>query len=88
VPSEQGLYLFHTRDSCLYVGEAENLRNRIGKHLDHSDNKGLARWIWEQGNAELFIELQILDFNTTQRVRRALEQELIRGRNPVFNIKR
>ena len=88
VPSEQGLYLFHTRETCLYVGEAENLRNRIGKHLDHSDNKGLARWMWEQGSTALFLELQILPAATTQKVRRALEQELIRGRNPVFNIKR
>jgi predicted GIY-YIG superfamily endonuclease len=88
IPSEQGLYLFHTREACLYVGEAENLRNRIHKHLDHSDNKGLARWIWDQGAAELFLELQVLDASTTQRVRRALERELIRGRKPLFNISR
>lgn len=88
IPSEQGLYLFFTRDVCLYVGEAENLRNRIGKHLDHSDNKGLARWMWDQGTAELFLELQILDSATTQKVRRALERELIRGRSPLFNIDR
>jgi len=88
IPAEQGLYIFFTRDSCLYVGEAESLRNRLGKHLDHSDNKGLARWIWESGTAELFLELQILDAATTQKVRRALERELIRGRRPEFNILR
>jgi hypothetical protein len=86
IPAEQGLYVFFTRDTCLYVGEAESLRNRLGKHLDHSDNKGLARWIWESGTAELFLELQILDTSTTQKVRRALECELIRGRRPEFNI--
>jgi len=88
IPSEQGLYIFFTRECCLYVGEAENLRNRIGKHLEHSDNKGLARWQWEQGTAELFLELHILDAATTQKVRRALERELIRGRNPEFNVQR
>ena len=88
IPSEQGLYLFFTRECCLYVGEAENLRNRLGKHLDHSDNKGLARWMWDQGTTELFLELQILDAATTQKVRRALERELIRGRKPTFNISR
>lgn len=88
IPCEQGLYLFFTRDCCLYVGEAENLRNRLGKHLDHSDNKGLARWMWDQGTTELFLELQILEAATTQKVRRALERELIRGRKPTFNISR
>lgn len=88
VPDEQGLYLLFVKDSCLYIGEAENLRNRIRKHLDHSDNKGLARWMWDEGTDQLFLELQVLDATTTQKVRRALEQELIRSRRPVFNVKR
>lgn len=72
IPAEQGLYVFFTRETCLYVGEAESLRNRIGKHLDHSDNKGLARWMWDAGTNELFLELQFLDASTTQKVRRDL----------------
>ncbi len=88
LPNEQGLYVFYTPTECLYVGEAESLRNRISKHLDHSDNKGLARWLWDQGPTELFLELQVLDAATTQKVRRALERELIRGRSPLFNISR
>lgn len=85
---QQGLYLFFTPVECLYVGEAESLRNRISKHLDHSDNKGLARWMWDQGVENLFLELQYLDPATTQKVRRALELELIRSRRPVFNVQR
>jgi len=88
IPGSQGLYIFHTRSECLYVGEAESLRNRLGKHLDHSDNKGLARWMWDQGTEELFLELQLLPADTTQRVRRALEMELIRSRRPLFNVQR
>jgi site-specific DNA-methyltransferase (adenine-specific) len=83
-----GLYLFFTPSICLYVGEAESLRNRIGKHLDHSDSKGLARWMWEQGIEQLFLEVQVLDVSVPQKVRRALELELIRSRNPLFNVKR
>jgi site-specific DNA-methyltransferase (adenine-specific) len=88
IPTEQGLYLFFTSESCLYVGEAESLRNRIGKHLDHSDNKGLARWMWDQGETKLFLEMQVLEPATTQKIRRALECELIRGRRPLFKVKR
>ncbi len=88
VPSHQGLYLFFTSDRPLYAGEAENLNNRLRKHLDHSDNKGLARWLWEQGTESLHVEIQLLPTDTSTRVRRALESELIRSREPLFNVKR
>ena len=88
VPLAPGLYMFFTVNTVLYVGEAENLQNRVRKHLDHSDNKGLARWLWEQGSEELHLELQVLPAKTSTRVRRAIEIELIRSRNPLFNIKR
>jgi len=88
VPKNPGLYIFHSNQATLYVGECENLQNRIRTHLDHSDNKGLARWLWEFGDASLHLELQILNESLTQRMRRALELELIRSRSPVFNVKR
>lgn len=87
VPSEPGLYVFFTPSQVLYIGEAENLNNRIRKHLDHSDNKGLARCLWEQGSDELHFEVHVLPAGTSTRVRRALEMELIASRNPAFNIK-
>ncbi len=88
VPKGPGLYLFYSSQATLYVGEAENLQNRIRKHLDHSDIKDLARWLWEFGDASLHLELQVLEKSMTQKIRRALEVELIRSRLPVFNIKR
>jgi hypothetical protein len=88
LPTEQGLYLFFDAEELLYVGETENLRSRIKKHLDHSDNKGLARWMWEFGTNALNLEIQILDASTNSRARKALELELIRSRHPVFNVKR
>jgi hypothetical protein len=88
VPSQQGLYVFFTANGALYAGEAENLNNRIRKHLDHSDNKGLARWLWDQGVEAVHLEIQALPSDTSTRVRRALEAELIRSRDPLFNVKR
>lgn len=88
LPVSQGLYLFIAADQLLYVGETENLRKRLKKHLEHSDNKGLARWIWEFGIENLHLEMQILEKKTETRVRRALELELIRSRQPIFNVKR
>jgi predicted GIY-YIG superfamily endonuclease len=88
VPRSAGLYLFYSNQATLYIGECDNLQNRIRKHLDHSDNKELARWLWQFGEASLHLELQILDKSVTQRTRRALEVELIRSRLPVFNVRR
>lgn len=88
IPTSQGVYLFFAADQLLYVGETENLRKRLKKHLEHSDNKGLARWIWEYGTTHLNLEIQVLDDQTDARARRAVELELIRSRNPVFNVKR
>jgi hypothetical protein len=88
VPRGPGLYLLYSSHATLYVGESDNLQNRIRKHLDHSDNKQLARWLWEFGDAPLHLEVQVFENSITQRIRRALELELIRSRSPVFNVKR
>jgi hypothetical protein len=88
VPNGQGLYLLYDANELLYVGESDNLRSRLKKHLDHSDNKGFARWLWDTGSDGLNVEIHVLNSDTSARVRKALELELIRSRNPIFNIKR
>ena len=87
LPVTQGVYLLFDGQRLLYVGEAKNLRLRIKKHLDHSDNRELARWLWENGPEELRLEIQILEPHTPTKTRKALEAELIRSRDPVFNVK-
>ncbi len=86
VPVQQGVYLFFDESSVLYVGETENLRKRLGKHLEHSDNKGLAQWLWAHGSSGLHVEFHVLAADTATRVRKALEAELVLSRRPVFNV--
>ena len=88
LPASQGLYHFLDSEAheSLYVGESGDLRGRIAKHLDHSDNKGLARWLWQHGDESLWLELHVLPAGTPVKVRRALEFELIQSRGPVFNV--
>ena len=88
IPTNQGLYVFYDPPQTLYVGEASNLRSRLKKHLDHSDNRGLARWLWEHGIATALVEIHVLPRETPTTHRRALETELIRSRNPLFNVLR
>jgi hypothetical protein len=86
IPSRPGLYLFIDRSGVLYVGECQSLRKRLGKHLDHSDNKGLARWLWQHGTTDLHVEYHVLPVGVGARVRKAMEAELIISRRPVFNV--
>ena len=86
LPLAPGIYLFHEPTRALYVGETRNLRGRIRRHLDHSDNKGLARWIWDEGVTKLMLEVQVLLPGVTTKVRKAMEQEMITSRRPLFNV--
>lgn len=88
IPAKQGVYLIFGREKLLYIGEAESLRTRLKKHLDHSDNKQLARHLWKFGISELFLEYHVLPAGTPTRHRKAYELEMIRSRNPEFNVQR
>jgi hypothetical protein len=89
IPRKPGVYIFADASGYLYLGEAANLRLRVAKHLDHSDRKALARYLWEVGVEGLSVELHVFDPASNGRLtshRRAYEAELIRSRKPQFNI--
>jgi len=88
VPDEQGLYILTNRDRALYIGEARSLRARLKKHLDHSDNKLLAHYLWEFGAADVFLQYHVLPCGTRTDIRKAMELELIRSRRSEFNVRR
>jgi hypothetical protein len=88
IPQSQGLYILFDSHTALYVGETKNLRRRLSKHLEHSDNKGLAQWLWEHGSDGLHVEIHILAKDTRTKARKALEADLIDSRRPVFNCQR
>jgi len=83
LPSSAGLYIFFDNLRTLYVGEASNLKIRLKKHLEHSDNKQLARWFWENNPEKVWVEVHLLEEACSTS---ALEFELITSRKPVFNI--
>ena len=90
IPKSQGIYFFIDSQErvTLYIGESVNLQKRVGKHLEHSDNKGLARWLWEKGIDDLWLDIQVLPDATPTAHRRSLEAELIKNHQPVFNTQR
>lgn len=90
IPETPGVYIFRDSTGYLYIGEAIDLRDRLRQHLAESDRTGLAKYLAEQGDKEILVEIHSFDPDSRIReimVRRAYESELIRSRNPRFNIR-
>jgi predicted GIY-YIG superfamily endonuclease len=90
IPRNPGVYIFRDKSGYLYVGEAANLRLRVGKHLDHSDRKALAHYFWDNGIENVTVELHAFAEDSDARkqsARRAYESDLIAKRQPRFNIR-
>jgi len=89
-PDQPGIYLFRDSSGYLYIGEAVDLRKRLGQHLDQSDRQSLANYLKELKSDSVTIELHTFAPDSRIKelaVRRAYESELIRSRNPRFNIR-
>jgi predicted GIY-YIG superfamily endonuclease len=89
IPRLPGVYIFRDGTGYLYIGEAGNLRGRVEKHLDHSDRKALAHYLWNNGYKNLWVEMHAFrkdsDGNKAA-ARKAYETDLIRSRKPRLNI--
>jgi hypothetical protein len=90
VPRAPGTYVFGTSSQCLYVGEADDLYQRVVKgHCVHSDRQQLAQHLWQHGPDDVFVEIRsyegVADAKRKQ-IRRALESELIETRRPAYNV--
>ncbi len=84
-----GVYIFRDSTGYLYIGQTENLRERMISHLDESHNESLANYLKANDCQDITIEIHDFDpesqANQTM-VRRAYESELIASRKPRFNI--
>jgi len=90
VPEGPGVYFMRDRSGYLYVGESANLWKRLTIHLDDSDRKTLANYLKTVGIEGVRVELHCFDTTSAARRvshRRAYESELIRSRQPRFNLR-
>ena len=89
IPVNAGVYIFRDKTGFLYIGQSNNLRTRLTKHLDKSDRKSLAKYL-EAGNSdEITIELHVFSADSPAirtAVREAYESDLIRTRKPRLNV--
>lgn len=90
LPESPGIYLFRDASGYLYIGEAVNLRKRLTQHLDESDRKALGNYLTQQGFKGVIVEVHTFAKDSRIKeigVRRAYESELIRSREPRFNVR-
>lgn len=90
IPSLPGVYLFRNSTGYLYVGEAANLAARLAQHVNQSDRQSLAEYLAGDDAQGVTVELHLFDADspaTQVTIRRAYESELIRSRNPKFNVR-
>ncbi len=93
IPSRPGVYLFRDKSGYLYIGQAQDLQIRLRKHLDQSDRRALAAYLevptLTRNDSKVVIELHIFGPGSPGeelRMRKAYESELIRSRQPRFNL--
>lgn len=84
ITTGQGIYLFRCEDASLFVGDTDNLRQRIERHLDSGGTSGLPDWLYDRGGRA--INLGILptpDIGPTDR--KVVELGTVLAFRPLFN---
>jgi hypothetical protein len=85
-----GVYLFRDSTGYLYIGEAVDLHQRLTQHLHESDRLSLRRYLDSVADGSVTVELHVFGKNSPANeltIRRAYESELIRSREPRFNLR-
>lgn len=88
IPHRPGVYIFRDSTGFLYIGQASNLRERLGKHLGGSDRPALAEYL-DANFTNLQVELHVFASGSPGEkltIRKAYESELIRTRKPRLNL--
>lgn len=89
LPQNAGIYIFSDKTGFLYIGQSNNLRTRLSKHLDQSDRKSLFEYLRANSQDQITLELHVFAKDSPANdtaAREAYESDLIRTRHPRFNV--
>ncbi len=89
VKPHPGIYIFRDKTGYLYIGQTDNLQERLKSHLDESHSKSLSNYLNTQEVNGITIEVHSFAPDSRAKetmIRRAYESELIASRKPRFNI--
>jgi site-specific DNA-methyltransferase (adenine-specific) len=85
LPQAAGIYLFMSEDAPVFLGQTDNLRHRIERHMDVSNSCGLPEWLWDKGP----LDVSLAETPGVVRADRQMaELLLVRRIHPVLNYQR
>lgn len=87
VPEIGGLYLFSSEDERVFLGQTDNLRHRMERHMEVSTSRGLPDWLWNTKKKPLKISIAELP-GVTRSVRWTIEVLLVKRWKPLLNLPR
>jgi site-specific DNA-methyltransferase (adenine-specific) len=87
VPSSGGLYLFSSEKDRVFLGQTDNLRHRIERHMEVSKSQGLPDWLWDTHRSPLRISVASLP-EMGRSTRQKIEVLLVKTWKPVLNLSR
>ena len=86
LPQTQGVYLFRSNSSAIFVGDTSNLRHRIERHLEFGGESGLPQWLDNMQRERVEIGIISLEPSAPYGDRQRIELGAIKSLRPVFNV--
>lgn len=87
VPEVGGLYLFSSEDERVFLGQTDNLRHRMKRHMEVSASRGLPDWLWDTDRKPLQIWVAGLP-EISRSIRQKMEVLLVKKWHPLLNLPR
>ena len=87
IPDGGGLYLFSSDNDRVFLGQTDNLRHRIERHMEVSGSEGLPDWLWDTHSSPLRISVANLP-EIGRSARQRIEVLLVKTWKPVLNFSR
>lgn len=85
LPKTSGLYLFSSQRKPVFIGQTDDLRHRIERHMDVSASKGLPDWLWDEGPLDLSLAETP---GVLKTIRQLTELLLVKKLKPFLNVQR
>jgi site-specific DNA-methyltransferase (adenine-specific) len=84
IPTDQGMYWFRCEDESLFIGETDNLRQRIERHFACGGKTGFPEWLYDAGSRTMTLGI-VPTPGVTPIERKIVELGAIIAHTPFFN---
>ncbi len=84
LPTDQGMYFFRCEDQPLFIGETDNLRQRIEKHFDFGGANAIPAWLYDSHAKPISLGI-VPTPKITLTDRKIIELGAIHTFQPIFN---